>query len=127
MNSNRLNLSPSRPKTGKTRPRAPVVSILHRGPWSFEIPVKNPLYCFSVVSLTFAQRPLPFLFLYNPRSSTVGGRAATPVIPYRPENTTARLLLCLSLNSTLPNTNPSANFTDPDRSMPAHDDGGNRG
>ena len=126
MNSNGLNLSPSRPKTGEMRLRTPAVSILHRGPWSFEIPVKNPLYCFSV-SLASAQRPLPFLFLYNPRSSTVGDGAATPASPYRPENATARLLLCLSLNSTLPNSNPSANFTDPDRSTPAHDDDGNRG
>jgi hypothetical protein len=61
MNSNRLNLSPSRPKTGETRPRAPAVSILHRGLWSFEIPVKNHLYCFSV-SLTSAQSPSPFCF-----------------------------------------------------------------
>jgi hypothetical protein len=55
MNSNGLNLSPSRPKTGETRPRVPAVPIFHRGPWSFEKPVKTPFHCFSF-SLTYALR-----------------------------------------------------------------------
>jgi hypothetical protein len=126
MNSNGLNLSPSRPKTGETRPRAPTVSILHRGPWSFEIPVKNPLHCFSV-SITSAQKPLPFLFLHNPRSPTVGGGAATPASPYRPENATAMLPHCTIPNSTPNNHFPSLNFTSEALNHSIHGDSADNG
>jgi hypothetical protein len=50
-----------------------------------------------------------------------------PVNSYWPENAMARLLLCLTLNSILLNINHSTNFTNPDRSTSAYDDGGNRG
>ena len=73
VNSTRLKLAQTGPCKGESAPaHAPAVSILHRGPWSFEKPIKNPLHCFSV-SLTTALRPLPFYFFArrNPRPWTV--------------------------------------------------------
>jgi hypothetical protein len=62
VNSTGLKLAQTGPRIGESVPAcAPAMFILHRGPWSFEKPVKNPLHCFSV-SLTIALRPLPFYF-----------------------------------------------------------------
>ena len=66
VNSNGLKLAQVGPRTGES---APAVSSLHRGPWLFEKPLKRPLHYFSV-SLTFADRPFPFLFLHKSRSPT---------------------------------------------------------
>jgi hypothetical protein len=40
MNSDELKPAQVSPLTEETRPRAP--TTLHRGPWPFEYPVKNP-------------------------------------------------------------------------------------
>jgi hypothetical protein len=61
MNSTGLNLARSGPPPGKTRPRAPALAILRRGPQRFEKLVKNPIP-YSHVSLTCALKPLSFLF-----------------------------------------------------------------
>jgi hypothetical protein len=49
VNSTGLKLSQAGPRTGESalahaHAHAPAVSIMHRGPWSFEKPVKNPLH-----------------------------------------------------------------------------------
>jgi hypothetical protein len=88
--------------------RVPAVSILHRDPWSFEKPVKNPLHCFSV-SLTSAQRSLPYLFLHNPRSPTVVGAARSPASLPWSENAMTSTPVWLTPNSTPNDHYPSIN------------------
>jgi hypothetical protein len=95
--------------TGRMHPRVRPQCPFCRDPWSFEKPIKNPLHCFSV-SLTSAQRPLPSLFLYNPRSPTVDGGAVAPASQDRPENVMTRIPLWLTPNSTPYVPFPSINY-----------------
>jgi hypothetical protein len=108
--------------TGESSPaRALAVSIFHRGPWSFETLVNNPLHCFYV-SLTSALKPLPFLFLYNPRPPTVGDGAVTPASPYRSDNSTTDAPVRLTPNLTPNDHYPSTNFKVLAPNLSAHGD-----
>jgi hypothetical protein len=53
MNSDGLKPSRAGPQTGETRPRAPELAALHKGPYRFEQPEKR-LRHYSCVPLTFA-------------------------------------------------------------------------
>jgi hypothetical protein len=92
----------------KMHPRSPAELGLHIRPWCLKKFIKNPLHCFSV-SLTSAQRPLPFLFFTtrDPRSWMAIGRA--PVSSYWPEYAMASALAWLTLNLTPYNHFPSIN------------------
>jgi hypothetical protein len=108
MHSNGLNLARAGPRQANIRPRAPAVTGLYRRPWRFEKPVKSPHQCFFV-SLTSAQRPLPFLFFTtrDPWPWTATGRA--PASLYWLRYATAGALASLTLNSTPNNRFPSIN------------------
>jgi hypothetical protein len=106
-------------------PRALAVSYLHRGPWWFEKPVKSPAH-YLLVSLTVTPRPFPFFFFTTsgPRRWTATSRASVSL--YWPEYATASPFLCLTPNSTPGDLDSPTNFTNWDRSTPAHVDGENR-
>jgi hypothetical protein len=78
------------------------------------------------VSLTFTDRPFPFLFLHKSRSPTVDGGAVAPASLYRPENAKTGPLVRLTPNSTLGDTNPSTNCTIWAWNLSVHGDGDNR-
>jgi hypothetical protein len=67
--------------------------------------MRSPAH-YSTVSLTFASRSLPFLFLHK---LTVDGGAAAPASLYRPENAMTGAPVRLTPNSTLNDHNPSIN------------------
>jgi hypothetical protein len=116
MNSDGLKLAQVGPRTGES---APAVSGLHGGPWVFEKPLKRPLHYFSV-SLTFADRPFPFLFLHKSRSLTTAAeqwlqRACTGA------------QVCLTPNSTPNDHYPSINCKVLAPNLSVHGDSANYG
>ena len=96
MNSDGLKLAQVGPRTGES---VPAVSGLHRRPWVFEKPLKRPLHYFSV-SLTFADRPFPFLFLHKSRPPTEDIGAVAPTSLYWPDNATTDAQVWPTPNST---------------------------
>jgi hypothetical protein len=59
MNSDALKPARTGPRPGETRPRAPALASLHKGPCRFEQPEKGSRH-YSGVSLTFAEGPSYF-------------------------------------------------------------------
>jgi hypothetical protein len=125
VNSNKLKPARYGPYPGETRPRAPALASLHRGPWLFEQSVKSPVH-YSYVSLTLTPRPLLFCFFTTPGPRWWTATSRSPANSYWPEYTTTSPFLCLTPNSTPGDSNSPTNFTNPDRSTLDHDDDKNR-
>jgi hypothetical protein len=125
MNSNMPYLARFGPRPGETRPRAPAMSILRRGPRSFKWPVKNPTH-YSSMSLTFTQRPLHFYFFAAPGPRRWMATSIPPASLYQQRYSMTGALAWLTPNPTLGDTNPSTNCNNPGRNLSLHDDGENR-
>jgi hypothetical protein len=79
------------------------------------------------MSLTFIDRPFPFLFLHKSRPPTMDGGAAAPASQNRSENSTTIPLHCSTPNSTFDDTNPSLNCKVLAHNHSVHGDGANQG
>jgi hypothetical protein len=122
VNSTRLKLAQTGPCKGESAPaHAPAVSILHRGPWSFEKPIKNPLHCFSV-SLTSALRPLPFYFFTTPAPRRWTATSRSPASLYHPKYAMTGAPVWLTPNSTPNDHYPSINCKVLAPNLSAHGD-----
>jgi hypothetical protein len=109
------------PKSAREQANAPAVDSLHRGPWRFkqlEKGSRNYLY----VSLTFAENPFYFCFFAVPSPRRWMATSVSPASLYWPKYAKIGSLTLPAPNSTLDDTNPSINCTNPVRSTSAHDD-----
>jgi hypothetical protein len=106
---------------GETRPRAPAVSILHRGPWSVEKSLKNPFHYFPV-SLTSALRPLPFYFFTTPAPRRWTTTSQSLASLHQLNNATTGAPVWLTPNSTPNDHYPSINCNVLTPNFSAHGD-----